>query len=156
MAETKQPKIDTQQLFSDLINKEPETVKIGDRKVSIGWIHKETESRISNVMLKEKNNEKRHVKWYSLVRLDCRNGFLTWLLGWLWYWIYWRWIWYVKHERGTVFQIAVVQASKKKIQERSELLSLSTISMIEAMDTMMTIAQHESGQAEPPGVGITL
>ena len=155
MAETKQPKIDTQQLFSDLINKEPETVKIGDRKVSIGWLHNATESRMSHVMLKEKDNNKRHVKWYSLVRLDCRSGFLTWLLGWLWYWILWRWIWYVRRERGTVFQIAVVQASKKKIQERSELLSLSTISMIEAMDTMMTTARHERGQVAHHGEAIT-
>ena len=155
MAETKQPKIDTQQLFSDLINKEPETVKIGDRKVSIGWLHNATESRMSHVMLKEKDNNKRHVKWYSLVRLDCRSGFLTWLLGWLWYWIHWRWIWYVRRERGTVFQIAVVQASKKKIQERSELLSLSTISMIEAMDTMMTTARHERGQVARRGEAIT-
>lgn len=155
MAETKQPKIDTQQLFSDLINKEPEIVKIGDRKVSIGWLHNATESRMSHVMLKEKNNEKRHVKWYSLVRLDCRSGFLTWLLGWLWYWILWRWIWYVRRERGTVFQIAVVQASKKKIQERYELLSLSTISMIEAMDTMMTTARHERGQVAQHGEAIT-
>ena len=156
MAETKQPNIDTQKLFSDLINKEPEIITIGDHKFRLGWLHHDTESRMSHIMLKEKNNEKRHVKWYALIRLDCRNGFLTWLLGRLWYWFYWRWIWYVKHERGTVFQIAVVQASKKKILERSELLSLSTISMIEAMDTMMTIAQHESGQVVPPGVGITL
>ena len=150
-----QPQIDAHKLLSDLIHNEPETVEIEGRKMKMRWLHKDTESRIANMVVRESSIDKRTVKWYSLVRLDRRSGFLTWLLGWSWYWILWRWIWYVRHERCTKFQMEVVEISKKKIQNRSEALALTTILMIEAMDTMMTTARHESGQAGPFGVPIT-
>lgn len=156
MAEVKQPSIDAQKMLSDLIHAEAEEVRIGNRKTHIRWLHKDTESRISHLMTKRNgDSEKRLVQWYSLVRLDRKSGFLTWILGWLWYRIYWRWLWYVRRDRCTAFQMAVIDASKKKIRERSEALGLSTILMIEAMDTMMMMARHESGPVVPTGVPVT-
>jgi hypothetical protein len=153
-----QPKIDVQRLLSDLENAESEVVEIDGRKTRIGWLHKDTEQRLSRLMFENSGNndaEKRMVKWYSLVRLDRRSGFMTWLLGWLWYWFLWRWLWYVKRERCTLFQLRVVAASKKKIQERSNAFVLATILTIEAMDTMMMMARHESGPAVPAGEPVT-
>jgi hypothetical protein len=155
MAELKQPDINAQELLSDLVHNDPETVDINGRKTRIGWLHKDTEDRIAHIVIKEKDTQKRLVKWYSLVRLDRRSGFLTWLFGWLFYWIYWRWLWYVKRERLTAFQMAVIDASKKKIQERSDALGLSIILTIEAMDTMMMRARHEAGRAVQPGAVTT-
>ena len=100
MEEVKQPEIDVQELLSDLTRNESETIEVNGRVTTIGWLHKDTEARIAHLMLKEKNAEKRLVKWFSLVKLDRRSGFLTWVLSWLGYWIYWRWLWYVKrHSR---------------------------------------------------------
>lgn len=155
MAEIKQPSLDAQKLLSDIMAKEPELVEIENKKVRIGWLHKDTEARIAHLILKHGDTEKTLVKWYSLVRLDLKNGFLTWLLGWLWHWIHWRWIWYVRREKCTKFQMAVISASKKKIKERSDALGWSTILTVEAMDTMMMMAQHEHGRVVPFGAAIT-
>lgn len=153
-AEIEQPPIDVQKMLDELLEAEPEVVHLDGRKARIGWLHKDTERRISHVMLKSGDPEKKAVKWYSLVCLDRKSGFLTWLLGAL-YGIYWRWLWYVKRERGTRFQMEVIAASKKKIQERSEAFALSTVLMIGAMDTMMMKARHEVGQAGQSGAVIT-
>lgn len=150
-----QPNISAQQLLSDLMNNESEVVEVADRKIRIGWLHKDTETRIARLMIKNKDTEMMLVKWYAYIRLDRKSGFLTWVLGWLWYWIYWRWLWYVRRERCTRFQMAVIDASKKKIKERSEALGLSIILMIEAMDTMMMTARHEAGPAALRGAQVT-
>lgn len=155
MEEVKQPEIDVQKLLSDLTRNESETIEVNGHVTTIGWLHKDTEARIAHLMLKEKNAEKRLVKWFSLVKLDRRSGFLTWVLSWLGYWIYWRWLWYVKRERCTAFQMEVILTSKKKIKERSDALGLITVLMIEAMDTMMTTARHERGQVARRGEEIT-
>ena len=123
--------------------------------IADGWLHKDTESRISRLMVTCKDAEKRLVRWYSLVRLDFRSGLVTWIVGYLWYGVLWRWLWYVRRERCTAFQMGVIAASKKKIQQRSEIFALSTILMIGAMDTMMTTARHEAGPAGPPMVPVT-
>lgn len=156
MAEnSEQPKMDVQKMLDELMEAEPEVVNVDGKKVRIGWLHKDTERRLSHVMLKDGDVEKKAVKWYALVRLDVKSGFLTWLFGWLCYGIYWRWLWYVKRERGTKFQMGVLSATKKKIQERSDAFALSTVLMIGAMDTMMMKARHEVGRAELSGAATT-
>lgn len=148
MAELEQPKIDAQAALDELVHADPEVVESLGRKVRIGWLHKDTEDRISRLMLREGDGtEMKLVRWYSYIMLDRRSGLLTWLLGWSWHWLHWRWLWYVRRERGTAFQMDVVLASKKKIQERSRAFVMSTILMIEAMDTMMMRARHEAGRA---------
>jgi len=153
-----QPKMDVQQMLSDVMANEAELVEADGRKVRIGWLHKDTESRLSRLMFEKEGKgdaEKRLVKWYTLVRLDRKSGFLTWLYGWMFYWFVWRWLWYVKRERCTRFQMGVILASKKKIQERSDAFAMSSILMIGAMDTMMMMARHESGPAVQAGVPVT-
>lgn len=149
--ELEQPGLDVQKLLDEVVNAEPEVVEFGGRKARIGWLHKDTEGRISHLMFGKDDIDKRMVKWYSLVMLDVRSGFLTWLLGWLWYGVYWRWLWYVRRERNTSFQMQVIAASKKKIQERSDAFAMATILMIGAMDTMMMRARHELGRAGRSG-----
>lgn len=146
-----QPSMDAQKLLNELVHAEKEEVDVDGKKVSIGWLHKDTENRISRLMFNEDDTELRLVKWYSLVRLDVRSGLLTWILGWSFYWLYWRWLWYVKRERCTRRQVEVVSLSKKKIKERSHAFVLITILTVEAMDTMMMRARHEVGQAEQVG-----
>lgn len=146
--------MDVQKLLDELLEAEPEVVNVGGKKVRIGWLHKDTERRISHLMLKDGDLEKKVVEWYALVRLDKKSGFLTWLLG-VWYFVYWRWLWYVRRERGTKFQMEVIRASKKKIQERSDAFAMSTVLMIGAMDTMMMMARHEAGPAGLSGEATT-
>jgi hypothetical protein len=156
MAENlEQPKMDVQQMLDELLEAEPEVVSINGRKTRIGWLHKDTERRMSHVMLRGEDLEKKAVKWYALARLDMKSGFLTWFFGWFLYEIYWRWLWYVKREQGTEFQMGVLAATKKKIQQRSDAFALSSVLMIGAMDTMMMKARHEHGPVAPSGVEIT-
>lgn len=152
-----QPSVDAQRLYDELLSAEPEVVSFGGRKARIGWLHKDTERRISHIMLKYDSDDvaKNIVKWYSAVALDRRSGFLTWLLTTFVWWAHWRWTWYVKRERGTQFQMGVVGASKKKLKERSEACALTTILMVEVMDTMMMKAAHEAGRAERVGAEVT-
>lgn len=146
-----QPKFDLQKAVSELMEAEPEVVRVYGRKHKIGWLHNRTTRKISHVMLKDKNPWRRNVKIASLTLLNSRSGLWTWWLLNVWYHVYWRWQYYVR-DITQVEVMGVLDASKKKIQ--SEPLAVATILAIGMMDTMMTMARHEVGQAaqdgEPP------
>lgn len=156
--EIEQPGLDAQARLQELIDAEPEVVSYGGRKLRIDWLHKETENRFRRIMFKHRKDadmEEAIVKCYAAVRMDRRSGFLTWFLGVFYWWFYWRWVWYVKRERGTKFQIKVVEAFKKKVEEHSEACALTIILMIGATNLMMTRAAHEVGPVEQGGAAIT-
>ena len=146
--EVEQPTLDVQAELDKLLSAEGELVEMNGRKVRIGWLKNDTERKFTHVMLREgADPRKRVVQAYSVIRLDVRSGLLTALLqGFVW-WLYWRWLWYVRRDRCSQFQLAVIGAAKKKVQQQSEALALSTILLISTMDTMMTMARHEVGRA---------
>ena len=143
-----QPKIELQALLSDLMEQEPETVVVYGHKYRITWLKNRVVRKFSHIMLKEEDPWKRNVKICACILLNRKNGLLTWFLIHCWYWIYWRWLFYVR-DIDQVEVMGVLDASKKKIQ--SEPLALATILATGMMDTMMTMARHEAGQAEHGG-----
>lgn len=145
----KQPDKEIQEILSDLQNQEPEVVSVGGRKVKIGWLHNSNTRKFSHVMLKEDDPWKRNVKVCACVLLNHKWGILTWFLLNVWYGIYWRWLYYIR-DIDQVEVMTVLISAKKKIQ--SELLTVNTTLATAMMDTMMTIARHESGQAAHVGV----
>ena len=151
MAEDKkieQPGLDLQEVISDLMEQEPETVVVCGKKHSITWLKNSTVRKFSHIMVKEKDPWKRNVKVCACVLLNKRFGLFNRIAQRCWHWIYWRWLFYVR-DIDQVEVMGVLDASKKKIQ--SEPLSVATILAIGMMDTMMMMARHEAGRAERGG-----
>lgn len=149
MTDIQQPEKELQALLSEILEAEPETVIINGKKRKIGWIHHGTERKFSHVIIKGKNQRKSNVKGCACILLNKKNGLWTKILLATWYHIYWRWLYYVQDiDQAEV--TAVFNASKKKIQ--STALATATTLAIAMTDTIMTIAQHESGQAAQGGV----
>lgn len=149
MAETiEQPTVDLQALLDELMSREPDVVTFCGKKHRIGWLHNGTTRKFSHIMLKDEDPWKRNVKVCACILLNRKNGLWTWMLLHLWYWVYWRWLYYVK-DIDQVEIMGVLDASKKKIQ--SEPLAMAIILATGMMDTMMTMARHERGPAAPVG-----
>lgn len=149
MAQIEQPQIDIQEILSNLMEQEPETVTVGGRKYRIGWLHNRNVRKFSHIMIKEKDPWKRNVKVCACVLLNHRWGLFTWFLLNVWYGIFWRWLFYVR-DIDQVEVATVLDCAKKKIQ--SDSLAVSTILATGMMDTMMAMAGHEVGRAAQGGV----
>lgn len=148
MADIQQPDERFQALLSEILEAEPEVVTVNGKKRSIGWLHNGTTRKFSHIMVKEKDPWKRNVKVAACILLNKKNGLLTWFLLRVWYWVYWRWLYYVQDiDQADV--VGILDASKKKIQ--SEPLAVATILATAMTDTMMTMARHEYGRAEQGG-----
>lgn len=143
-----QPKLDVQEVVSNLMEQEPETVVVCGKKHRIGWLKKRTVRKFSHIMVKDKDPWRRNVKVCACILLNNKHGLATWFLLWAWYWVYWRWLYYVR-DIDQVEVMGVLDASKKKIQ--SEPLAMATILAIGMMDLMMNMAKHEVTQAEQHG-----
>lgn len=143
-----QPKLDVQEVVSNLMEQEPETVVVCGKKHRIGWLKKRTVRKFSHIMVKDKDPWRRNVKVCACILLNNKHGLVTWFLLWAWYWMYWRWLYYVR-DIDQVEVMGVLDASKKKIQ--SEPLAMATILAIGMMDLMMNMARHEVTQAEQRG-----
>ena len=151
--EIKQPDVSTQELLSDLMEEKPEEIVVRGKKYHIGWLKKGVTRKFSRIILKEKNPWKQNVKVCACILLNRRGGLRTFLLLKLWYWIYWRWLYYVR-DIDQVDVLRILDASKKKIQSKP--LAMATILATGMAETMMmTIAAHESGQAGHNGDSAT-
>ena len=148
MAEIQQPDNEFQVLLSEILEAEPETVTVNGKKRNIGWLHNGTTRKFSHIMVKEKDPWKRNIKITACVLLNKKNGLLTWFLLNTWHWIYWRWLYYVI-DMDQAEVVGILDAIKKKIQ--SAPLAVATILATAMMDTMMTMARHESGRVAQGG-----
>lgn len=135
-----------QRVIDQLLESQPETVVICGKKRKIGWLHNGTYRKFSHIMLSEKNEWKRNVKLCACVLLNHKHGLLTWLLMKVWFFIYWRWLYYIQ-DIDQVEIMGVLNAAKKKIQ--LEPLALNTTLAIGMMDTIMTMAPHERTPVVP-------
>lgn len=142
----KQPEIEMQRVIDQLLESQPETVVICGKKRKIGWLHNGTYRKFSHIMLSEKNEWKRNVKLCACVLLNHKHGLMTWLLMKVWFFIYWRWLYYIQ-DIDQVEIMGVLNAAKKKIQ--LEPLALNTTLAIGMMDTIMTMAPHERTPVVP-------
>ena len=143
-----QPKLDVQEVVSNLMEQEPETVVVCGKKHRIGWLKKRTVRKFSHIMVKDKDPWRRNVKVCACILLNNKHGLVTWFLLWAWCWGYWLCLFFVR-EIAQVGVMGVLDPSKKKIQ--SEPLAMATILAIGMMDLMMNMAKHEVTQAEQHG-----
>ena len=136
-------------MLSNIMEQEPETVTVGGRKYSIGWLHHANTRKFSHILMKDKNPERKVVKACACVLLNHRWGLFTWFLLNVWYGIYWRWLYYVRDiDQAEIMK--VLDCAKKKIQY--EPLAMNIILATEMADTMMTMAGHEVGRVVRAGV----
>jgi len=143
-----QPGFDLQSAIDEVMSAEPEVVTFCGKRRKIGWLHKGVVRKFSHIMLTDQDPWRRNVKVCASVLLNKKYGYVTWLLQTFFHWLYWRWLYYVR-DIDQVEVLAILDASKKKIQ--SDPLVLATILSTAMMDTMMTMARHESGRVGPVG-----
>ena len=139
-----QPSVDLQEMLDSIMMDEPTECVFMGKKHKIGWLRKYTMRKCSHIRLKEKNEWKRNVKICVCILLNN-----IWKMR-LFYWIYWRWLYYIK-DVDVVEILKVLDVSKKKIP--SNPFSLATILVTGMTDVMMTMTKSEvkAIQAERAG-----
>lgn len=139
-----QPGEELQRLLDDVLSAEPERVVFMGRKRSIGWLKKGTIRKFTHVAVRERDEWKRAVKACAAVLLN--NAFKIKL----WWWAYWRWLYYVK-DPDAVEVLRVVDAAKKKIPQLP--YSLATILLTGMSDLMMAMTKKEARATRAGRVG---
>lgn len=112
MARTKeQPAVDYQKLLISLMEEKPTEVEFRGKKIKIGWLHRHTQLRFSDIMLNEADEGKRNVKLCACV---LTNDVFAWFKPFV-YAVLWRWYLYVIDLDATDI-LKVLYVAKKKIQ----------------------------------------
>lgn len=139
-----QPDVQLQMVLDSVLAEEPTDVMFRGKRRSIGWLKKGAMRKFSHICTKEKNDSKRNAKICVVVLL---NNF--WKIK-LFYWIWWRWLYYVC-DLDDVEVLRVVDVAKKKIPSTAS--SLLTILATGMTDLMMTMTKKEVSaiQAEQAG-----
>ena len=130
----KQPSEELQRALDLVLEAEPEKVVFMGKKRSIGWLKRGAIRKFSHVTANEKDEWKRGVKLCAIVLL---NNF--WKLR-LFYWAYWRWLYYIK-DLDAIEVLRIVDAAKKKVP--SVVCSLTTILATGMTDLMMAMTKKE-------------
>lgn len=147
MAEKKkieQPQVDLQELLDNILHDEPTEFVFMGKKHKLGWLRKGTMSRCSHVQVTEKNGWKRNVKMCTLILFNN-----IWKIR-LFYWIYWRWLYYIA-DVDVSEVLNVLDKSKKKIP--SNAYSLATILATGMTELMMTMTKNEAKAIQAEQVG---
>lgn len=113
-------------------------VVVRGKKFSIKWMHPETTSWITRLMLKDGNDNEIIHKCAALIML---NGF--WKCH-LFYWIVWRWFYYVKQYSSSELLPVIQMAQKKTAQQEREDYLTATIFLIALKDTKKQMTKAEA------------
>ena len=146
MAEDKieQPDVQLQMVLDSVLAEEPTDVTFMGKRHSIGWLKKGAMRKFSHICMKEKDAGKRNVKICVVVLL---NNF--WKIK-LFYWAWWRWLYYVR-DLDDVEVLRVVDVAKKKIPSTAS--SLLTILATGMTDLMMTMTKKEASAIQAGQAG---
>ncbi len=139
-----QPQVDLQELLDNILHDEPTEFVFMGKKHKLGWLRKGTMSRCSHVQATEKNGWKRNVKMCTLILFNN-----IWKIR-LFYWIYWRWLYYIA-DVDVSEVLNVLDKSKKKIP--SNAYSLATILATGMTELMMTMTKNEAKAIQAEQVG---
>lgn len=133
-------------MLDSILGDEPTEFEFRGKKRKLGWLRKGTMRKCAHITVKEKDEWKRNVKICVAILLNN-----VWKIR-LFYWLYWRWLYYVK-DIDVVEVLGVLDKSKKKIP--SNAFSLATILATGMTDLMMTMTRKEARatQAEQAGEG---
>ncbi len=136
-----QPNDELRRLLDNVLMASPTTVEFCGKRKTIGWLHKGTIRKFSHIGVTENDEWKKDVKTCATVLLNNKWKIM------LFYWIYWRWLYYVK-DVSIVEVLRVLDVCKKKVP--SVPFSLATILVTGMTDLMMTMTKVE---AEPIQAG---
>lgn len=139
-----QPSTELQEILDSVMEAEPESVVFNGRKRKIDWLSKGTIRKYSHIIAKEKDEWKRSVKVCAIMLLNN-----VWKIR-LFYWLYWRWLYYIK-DLNPVEVLCVVDAAKKKIPLAA--FSLITILLTAMTDLTMTMTKKEVSAIQAGQVG---
>lgn len=128
-----QPTFDAQKRLDEILEAKDEIVQIKKRKYRITWLCHETIRKFSHIMVTEEDGYKRNVKLAAVVLL---NG----PFKMMWYWLYWRWLYYIR-DINEVDVACILQAAKKKLPQEPYLIA--TILATGMTDLMMTMRKAE-------------
>ena len=110
----KQPDIEAQKELNSIIENIPDIVYIRDKKYKIKWLHKGTVRKITNIVLKEGNDDKAS---YQVAACIILNGFLKLKLI---YPFLWRWFYYVKqYTEADLTQVLAIGKKKYRCRRTS-------------------------------------
>lgn len=130
-----QPNNQLQLILDEVLAAEPSVVEFRGKKRVINWLYKGTIRKFSHVSAKEKDDWKKDVKTCAIILLNN-----VWKIR-LFYWIYWRWLYYIV-DIDIVEVLRVLDGAKKKIP--STAFSLATILVTGMSDLMMTMKTKEA------------
>lgn len=138
MAEKKavpeQPTEEEQALLKSIETDKADTVMLRGRKIKMRWLKNCTRSKITDIILNEKEETRVGAKCAAAVVLNGYFGLL------LWYGLLWRWYYYVKQYTDEEYMPLMMLAKKKAAAENYFLLTTLLIGM---KDTMMMMTRAE-------------
>lgn len=114
-------------LYNSIVENEADYVSLRGKKVGIKWIRPGTQRKLSNTMLKYKEDDTLQHRCAAICVL---NSFFKILL---FYPILWRWYFFVK-EYSASEMYEIFEVSKKKVQQESSLKNM--VLLIGVRDTL--------------------
>lgn len=140
MTRTKeQPAVDYQKLLMSLMTEKPTEVEFRGKKIKIGWLHRHTQLKFSDIMLNEPDEGKRNVKLCACI---LTNGVFAWFKP-LVYAVLWRWYLYVIDLDDTDV-LKVLYVAKKKIQYYQSVFITTFSTGMKDVMTEMTMTKEEA------------
>lgn len=103
-----------------------DVVELRGKKIQIKWMHMETISKISNLMLQEGNDNTIIHRCAALIVL---NGF--WKCH-LFYWFVWRWFYYVKQYTSEEL-LPIINLAQKKTASEEKVAYLNATILLTAL-----------------------
>lgn len=132
--EIKQPTIEDEKLLNEVIENNPDELEAFGRKWKIGYLRNGTKRKVTNILMREKQEDKVSSKCTAALLL---NGYFK---IFFFYWILWRWLYYIK-QVGDEELLPIMEYCKKKVDVES--YCLVTIYLTEMRDTIMTMTREE-------------
>lgn len=132
--EIKQPTVEDEKLLNEVIENNPDELEAFGRKWKIGYLRNGTKRKVTNILMREKQEDKVSSKCTAALLL---NGYFK---IFFFYWILWRWLYYIK-QVGDEELLPIMEYCKKKVDVES--YCLVTIYLTEMRDTIMTMTREE-------------
>lgn len=140
-----QPNEDDERLLNDIIEDSKDIVNLRGKEWSIGWMKHGTQRKITDIVLKEKDESKVSTKCAAVMLL---NGY--WKILFL-YPILWRWMYYIKQYDDNEL-LPIIELCKKKVP--LETFCVTTILLTETKDTIMTMTREEVNRFRQENVSV--
>ena len=118
--------LEDQKELNSVTENKADIVELRGKKIQIKWMHPETLSKVSNLMLQEGNDNTIIHRCAALIVL---NGF--WKCH-LFYWFVWRWFYYVKQYTSEEL-LPIINLAQKKTASEGKVAYLNATILLTAL-----------------------